>query len=416
LRNGRLLRFLPLATSLLLAACASTSPRPRHKPTIRMTPHIEVEQGTTASSATTPVAVEQATDVWTLLRASFAMADCEADPVILRWARRYTQSPALFESRMKEVLPRLVYVQQVASQYGVAGEFALLPWVESQFQPLPGRKNRPAGIWQIMPVTAGSMGLQVDGNYDGRLDVDASARAVMKLLKGYHDQFHDWRVADYAYNAGEYKIRNLIGKHGMPPGEPVIPRWGVRRVTREHLAKLLAIACVVREPERFGVSLPLLPPDQHLVQVDIAHSMPVIQAAHHAGLSVSALKDLNAAFKSDTIDTGVSPYLMLPANHVKQFRDALLDPLADLSGSGMPDATTGDGPSPDAPQTPASSASDKRPVRQAAPRRTHKVKRGESLWQIAHRYHVDVVQLQRWNHLHGSAIKPGQSLQVGRTP
>ncbi|MGH8160257.1 MAG: LysM peptidoglycan-binding domain-containing protein [Rhodanobacter sp.] len=333
------------------------------------------------------------------------MADCDADPEVLSWAHRYTRNPQQFESQLQAVLPQLVYVQQVAAQYDVAGEFVLLPWVESHFRPVPGRRNLPAGMWQIMPVTAGSMGLRVDGHYDGRLDVPAAANAVMKLLKQYHDQFQDWRVADYAYNAGEFAVKKLIQQRGMPADEPVVPQWPVRKVTREHLTKLLAMACVVREPARFHVSLPTLPSEQHLVQVAMPHSMPIALAADHAGMSVSALKDLNAAFRSDTIDTSASSYLLLPVSHAQQFRDALLD---QANGRTVSASLAGSLDNDQVAQPPAAST----PAVARTGRKTHTVQNGESLWQIARRYSVSTQQLQRWNHLRGNTLKPGQVLQI----
>jgi membrane-bound lytic murein transglycosylase D len=396
------LRALPLVLSILLAACASVPSAISRKPAIHASP-VAV-----ASRAVTPVIAPtmrpQESDLWNQLRSSFVMADCEADPSVLIWAKRYTQNPKRFESQLRAVLPRLVYVQQVAAQYDVPGEFVLLPWIESHFRPLPGRSNRPAGIWQIMPATAGAMGLRVDGHYDGRLDVPASANAVMKLLKQYHDQFHDWRVADYAYNAGEFATSKFIQKHGMPADEPVIPRWPVRNVTREHLTKLLAMACVVREPERFGVNLPTLPNEQHLVQVEIAHSMPITQAASHAGMSVDTLKNFNAAFRNDMIDVNASAYLLLPLNHAQQFRAALLNQSSSsVADDHLPSAATSDSHSPG--QIVAKPVSGSR-------HKTHTVKRGDSLWQIAHQYSVNVSQLQRWNDLGKQALKPGQILKI----
>lgn len=345
----------------------------------------------------------QSGDLWDQLRGSFAMADCDADPAIHAWARRYTSNPQRFENQLREVLPLLAYVQQVASQHDVAGEFVLLPWVESHFRPLPGHRRRPAGMWQIMPTTASSMGLRVNAHYDGRLDTAAATQAVMKLLSQYHDQLHDWRIVDYAYNAGEFGIGKLIQQHGMPADEPVIPRWPVRRITREHLTKLLAIACVVREPNRFGVTLPTLPPPQQLVQVDLPRSMPLTKAADLAGISTGKLKELNAAFRSNLIDIRDAPYLMLPASQQQQFQDALrqqTDAAVSVSGSSEPSQ---------------GEAASTRTVRATAslPRaRIHTVRRGESLWQIAHRYSVNVAELQRWNHLHGHALRPGTVLRV----
>jgi len=391
-------RWLPLLLSALLSACAgmpSHAPRP---------PTVETSPATIPSPEITPPTVEQAApapaaDVWDRLRSSFAMPGCDADPAVLAWARRYTRHPQQFESQLQAVLPRLVYVQQVAERYDVAGEFVLLPWVESHFQPAPIRRHRPAGMWQIMPVTAGAMGLRVDGHYDGRLDVPAAANAVMKLLEQYHEQFHDWRVAAYAYNAGEYTIRKMIRAHGMPAERPAIPHWPVRKVTREHLTKLLGIACVVREPDRFNVSLPTLPDEQHLVQTGIPHSMPITRAADHAGMSVDALKHLNPAFRSNTIDASAAPYLILPARHARQFRDALLEHASNAGDGDLLagiNTSTAASPAPDANTT----------------RKTHIVKRGDSLWQIARDYSVDIGQLRRWNHLSGHTLRPGQTLTV----
>ena len=394
------LRSLPVALSILLAACAGAPSQTSHPRA-----HTVVTTASVAPVVAPPAsepAMPPSNNTWDQLRSSFAMADCDADPSVMVWARRYTHNPRQFENQLQEVLPRLAYVQQVAAQYDVAGEFVLLPWVESRFRPIAARRRQPAGMWQIMPVTAGAMGLRVDGHYDGRLDVPAAAHAVMKLLKQYHDQFHDWRVADYAYNAGEFSVRKLIQEHGVPADNPVIPELPVRKVTRAHLAKLLAIACVVREPGRFNVSLPTLPDEQHLVQVKIPHSMPITRAADHAGMSVDTLKGLNAAFRSDMIDAGATSYLLLPLSHAQQFRNALLAQspmrLADDRGRGV--ATI-----------PAAA------VRSEAmtPRKTHTVRRGDSLWQIARNYSVNVGQLQRWNHLHGHTLKLGQVLQVSDT-
>ncbi|HEY8681667.1 MAG TPA: transglycosylase SLT domain-containing protein [Rhodanobacter sp.] len=399
------LHALPLFFSIVLVACANVPLQTPHKSSAIQLPANSADNDVVASPVVQPVTPPQIFNVWDQLRSSFAMTDCGADPSVMTQARRYTHNPKQFESQLREVLPQLAYVQQVANRYGVAGEFVLLPWVESQFQALPGRRNRPAGMWQIMPVTAGAMGLRVDGRYDGRLDVPAAADAVMKLLKQYHDQFHDWRVADYAYNAGEFNIRKLIQKHGTPPDEPAIPRWPVRNVTREHLTKLLAMACVVREPDRFGVSLPTLPSDQHLVQVKVTHSMPMAQAADHAGMPVGKLKDLNAAFRNDMLDADAASYLLLPVSHAQQFRDALLNqPTSIVAGAGLARLAVGSLVS----SAQAASATATKPHA----RKTHIVRRGESLWQIARQYSVNINQLQRWNHLQGRTLKPGLVLKV----
>lgn len=405
--------LLPVLSSMLLAACAVTPSQNSHStiaskplPTFKVPVTVQPLNGpaTAPVSETSATGSAQSSDTWQQLRDSFAMSDCDADPSILALARQYTKDPAHFEDQVRLALPQLAYVQEVASHYDVAGEFVFLPWIESGFQSVPGRRNRPAGMWQIMPLTADHMGLRVDGRYDARLDIDASANAVMKLLKQYHDRFGDWRVVDYAYNVGEFNIARLIEKKGMPPAEPVVPRWPVKSVTREHLTRLLAMACVVREPDRFNVSLPTLTDDKHLVQVNVPQSMAVTQAASNAGLSVGALKNTNAAIRSNTIDASKSSYLLLPADHAQQFRDSLLQQNTANAGSDQPAVVTDD-------STKETDAHRTKPPSDAH-RKTHTVTSGESLWQIAHRYSLSTKKLEQWNNLHGQKLKPGQILKL----
>lgn len=411
MKTTRRLRPLPLATSVFLAACASgPAQKPAQAPAPAPASQAQASHTVTPSRPTS-VASNTVDDgnIWQNLRNSFAMADCDADPNILAWARRYTSNPQRFEDQIAAAAPRLAYVQQIAARHNVAGEFALVPWVESQYRPIYGAKGMPSGMWQIMPSTANAMGIRVDKNFDGRLDVPAATDAIMILLSRYHDDLGDWRLVDYAFNAGEFGIKRVVSQHGAPPAEPVIPKMPVKPVTREHLVKLLAIACVIREPDRFNVSLPTLPSEQRLVKVDIDNSIPIARAASHAGMSQDDLKDMNAAFRNGVIDTNASPYLMLPSNKVQQFRNALL---AENNGSTQSVPGTATLPPIGAALSAADGDGDDSNHGSSKSSRTHTVKSGESLWSIAKRYSIDIKQLQQWNHLAGAVVKPGQVLKI----
>ena len=408
------LRPLPLTLSLLLAACA-TAPIPQPAPPKAEAPVAvvpDVADGVPASPQ-----APAATNVWERLRGSFAMADCAADPAIDVWARRYTRSPKHFEAQMRRVLPRLFYVQESAQRHGVPGEFALLPWVESHFNPVAPHKNRAAGMWQIMPGTARHMGLAVERDYDGRLDVPAATDKVMALLKGYHDHFQDWRLADYAYNAGRYGIDRLVERDGMPPAEPAVPTLPVRAGTRQHLVKLMAIACVVREPGRFHVTLPTLEESQQLVTVEVGQRLTLDQAAQQAGLPRAALAGLNAAYRNGLIDTRHGGRLLLPRQHADQLRTALLaqavggpsDLVASVSAKPQLPNLGDDDP----PATSKAEHIPATPTIDASAPRVHVVRRGDTLSGLARHYGVKVSQLKRWNHLGGNAIRIGQKLTVG---
>jgi membrane-bound lytic murein transglycosylase D len=410
-----LLRPLPLALSLLVAACA-TAPVPQAPPPPRTeAPRAEVPD----LAAATPEAPEPpaTTNVWERLRGSFAMTDCAADPAIDTWARRYTRSPKRFEAQMQRILPRLVYVQDIAARHGVPGEFALLPWVESHFKPVPPRKSRAAGMWQIMPGTARHMGLSMGHSYDARLDLPVATDKVMALLADYHEHFHDWRLVDYAYNAGRYGIARLVDRAGAPPAEPAVPTLPVRAGTRAHLVKLMAIACVVREPERFHVTLPTLDEDQQLVAVELNQRLSLDKAARQAGLPPGALAELNAGYRNGIVDPRHGGRVVLPRRHADQLRTALLAQAVDGAGNlvasvsakpELPDLGDDDAPATSkAEHIPAPPTAEDAPAPQ-----THVVRRGDTLSGLAHRYEVGVTQLKRWNHLHGNAIRIGQKLTV----
>jgi membrane-bound lytic murein transglycosylase D len=152
---------------------------------------------------------------------------------------------------------------------------------------------------------------------------------------------------------------------------------------------LLAIACVIREPARFQVSLPHLSEAGHLAQAAVTHSITVAHAARLAGMSEAALRQLNPAFRGDRLDAQTVPYLMLPASHASQFENAML---ADSASS----ATMGHGGS-----------------KPGGGRGTHVVSSGESLWQIAREYSTSVTRLQELNDLRqGQSIQPGQVLKL----
>ncbi len=392
-----------LLLSMALAACANLPPHHAVRKPLVVSPGVVIEPRVPTPSS---VQIESADHgLWEPLRASFAMADCNGGSSVMAWAYRYARNPAQFADNLRQAMPAMHYVLQAARRAGVPGEFVLLPWIESQYRSLPGRRGWPAGMWQIMPATAASMGLRIDRDYDGRLDIAASSEAVMQLLKQYHQQFGDWRVVDYAFNAGEFTMRKLVAKEGQPPPEPVIPHWPVRHVTREHLTKLLAVACVVTTPERFGVQLPALPQGQQLVQLKISRSMPLTDAAEMAGMPLESLKHFNAAFRGRMIDATMAPYLLLPAVNARKLADAIepANRLEDNKSAGLAMRHDHISAPPDPP-----------PVHHT-PRATHTVRSGESLWSIAHRYSVNVAQLQRWNHLGSKVLKPGMVLQVSET-
>lgn len=379
-----------LAATALLTACSTPPTRPvvPATPTPPTVPAPAVSSLAPAQPA--PVA-KPPPDVWQRLRASFVMADCIAPAV--RRAQRETRYPRGFEKQLKRALPAIDYVQRQVQAQDIAGEFALLPWVESHFREVAPRRHRAAGMWQIMPITARALDLKVTRGYDARLDKTVSTPAALGLLRKYHQRWHDWRLADMAYNTGASRMRRILRAHGMPPATPVIPDLPVSRITRQHLTRLLAIACIVRQPERFHVTLPSLPDEARLQAVTLPVPTNLKQVARLAGLSWKQLHTLNAGYRGHITPANSPRTLLLPAAAADTLQQAIAaGKLTDRSR--VAKAHDGAGP-------------------MGIPN-NYTVVAGDSLWKIAHHYGLDVGQLLQWNGLdQDSLLQPGQVLWLG---
>ena len=420
-------RLLPALIPFLLTACAGGVPKPVPQaaaPTVAPAP---VEDVTVAPKLMRP---DQPADFWADMRDSFGMPGCEADPQVMAWARTYTRQPNRFEQQVNEVLPLIVYAHKSAMKHSVAGEFALLPWVESQYRHVPGGKNRPAGMWQIMPQTARTLGLRVDKNYDERLDIAKSTESVMNMMRRYYDDLGDWRLVDVAYNVGEFGLKKTIDKHGRPSGDDGLPDVPMKAGTKEHLVKLMAIACIVRDPARFNVSLPRQDRENTLQVVTVSGPQSLAQAAKQSGLSMNDLRDFNPAYR--TTKGTVSSSLLLPKSAADQYRLGPVDPVADVADADADvedvdaDVTTTKAKhgkatksSKSAKATSRSKGADVAKASAATKAKAddtkvaiHKVNNGESLWSIARRHQVSVEQLMKWNDLQTQAVKPGQVLKL----
>jgi len=416
-------RLLPTLLPLLLTACAGGIPRPvpSSPNTVTPAPVAPVQDMAVAPKLLRPA---PPADFWSDMRDSFAMPGCDADPQVMAWARTYTKQPNRFEQQVNEVLPLIVYAHKSAMKHSVAGEFALLPWVESQYRHVPGQRNRPAGMWQIMPQTARTLGLRVEKNYDERLDITKSTESVMNMMRRYYDDLGDWRLVDVAYNAGEFGLKKTLDKHGGPSDDDGLPDVPMKAGTREHLAKLMAMACIVRDPARFNVSLPRQDREDTLQVVKVSSPQSLAQAAKQSGLSMNDLRDFNPAYR--TSKGTISSSLLLPKSAADQYKLGPVDPVADVTGPAADaDDDAADAPVKSTKGKPKAGAPAKnaRAVAKAGkPSKAakvdepqvviHKVNNGESLWTIARRHQVSVEQLMKWNDLQTQAVKPGQVLKL----
>ncbi len=438
----RMLRSTSLALLILgLAACATPSPRPA-PPLPPAAAGASLPPAIPPQSPVTAPPVIAAPDLWDRLRAGFAMPGCDADPVIADWARRYAGGGHRFEAMAAEYRPLIALAQPELTALGVPDEFALLPWVESNYRTDADSRAGPAGMWQFMATTARGAGLVIEPGYDGRLDPIASTQAAARLLAGYGRDLGDWRLVDWAFNQGEYRIRGMLAQRGTPPAEPVIPDWPVGAISRSHLTQLLGLACIVRDPQRFNVRLPAVDPQRVLVVVKLPQSIDLDLAARLAGLAPGVLRALNPGYRRARMPEAAPHHLLMPQPAQARFAArydrlpattwAALRPyrlqrparLVDLLPAGDPRTETlaqANAVDADArlsarrvlwlPENlKATGLAQVHVARRAGLR--HRVRSGETLWTIARAHRVSVRELEQWNHLRDSTLHPGQWLRL----
>lgn len=418
------------ALALALAACATS--RPVGTPP----PAVEAARPATAKPRTPPKPVAQTApepvverSPWERLRARRAMPGCDYSDEVERQARLYTRSPERFAATWVTAMPLFLLVLDEVERRGLPGELALLPYVESHYQPTAGEPRRPYGMWQLMPDTARGRGLVIANDYDARLDAIESTRAALELLERYDREFGDWRLGMMAFNAGEYRVKRELRKHKDAALDAEhLSRLGVSAVTHDHLAKLLALGCIVADPARFDVELPEPSDADRLAVVDTPH-VDLRVAARLAGIPLETMRRFNAGQRRMRMSDAGPARLVMPATQVPVFEEkiaALPVParrdwrsqrveapttLTALAGSSTvaaavlaaanglePEASVDAG---DHVLVPGQEAV----VAEVAPAtRTHVIAKGDTLSGVARRYKLRVADLLQWNGLRANSV------------
>ena len=317
-------------------------------------------------------------DLWNSLRTGFALPDTDRSAV-LGQARIYSRNPQQVERIFERAEPWLGYIYSEVRQRGFPTEIALLPFVESGFDPFAYSRGRAAGLWQFIPGTARIYGLDQDWWYDGRRDVVASTAAALDHLGRLNNEFDgDWLLALAAYNAGGGTVRNAI-KRNEKAGKPT-DFWHLQlpAETSEYVPRLLAVARIVRNPGQYGVALAPIAPDPVIAVVDTGGQLDLGVAAELAGMKSDELHMLNPGYNRWATHPDGPHQLVLPSDRQQHFESRL--------------ATL--------------------PEDQRTRWVRHKISSGETLSHIAHRYDTTVKVLRQTNHLSGSNIRAGKYLLI----
>ena len=258
-------------------------------------------------------------------------------------------------------------------------ELALLPIVESAYDPFAYSHGRAAGLWQMIPGTAKRFGIKQNWWYDGRRDVVDSTRAALDYLE-YLKNFNnnDWLNAIASYNSGEGNVRKAV-RRNTKANKP-IDFWNLKlpRETSMYVPKLLALVEIVADPEKYNVTLPVVPNEPQFVVTDIGGQLDLALAAELAGVDVDTVYQYNPGYNRWSTDPAGPHSLVMPIDVAEQFTTALNEV----------------------------------PKSERVRWQRHKVKNGEAISQIAEKYNTTVSTIRSANNLKGNTIRAGHHLMI----
>ena len=318
-------------TALLLGGCAVTAPSPSistaQAPTVdagdaaysvyrpSTPPHIVQGPLSAIGSADTgrsPVASLAApADLWERIRRGFAMTDLESD--LVRDREQWYATRPDYIQRMTERSSRyLFHIVEEIERRNMPMELALLPFIESAFNPQAVSSARAAGMWQFMPATGESFDLKQNVFRDDRRDVLASTRAALDYLQQLHDRFGDWHLALAAYNWGQGSVNRAITRNkreGLPTGYTDLT---MPMETRMYVPKLQAVKNIIYRPAAFNARLPNIGNHPFFDTVVIERDMDVALIVRLAEISEADFRALNPAQKHPLVMASGTPTILLP--------------------------------------------------------------------------------------------------------
>ena len=318
-------------------------------------------------------------DLWHRLRAGFKLDHDASEPRVQAQLNWYKKHPRYIDRVVDRGSRYLHYILSEAEKRGLPTELALLPVVESAFDPFAYSHGRAAGLWQFIPSTGKYFGLTQSWWHDDRRDIVAATDAALTYLDRLATRFDgDYMLALAAYNSGGGTVSSAM-RRNRKRNEPT-DYWSLDlpRETRHYVPKLIALAKIFDDPQAYGIELPPLDDEPYFEVVDTGSQLDLAQAAELAGVDIDEIYLLNPSYNRWATSPDGPHRLLIPREHAENFATALkgMDPAKRVSW------------------------------------RNYKVKSGDTLSTIARRYSTTPSVIQQVNNLDGHIIRIGQRLMI----
>lgn len=316
-------------------------------------------------------------DIWSRIRSGFTLPTIDTERVNsqLAW---YASHQAYLDRVALRATPYMHFIVEELERRDMPMEIALLPIVESAFDPFAYSHGRAAGLWQFIPATGKRFDMKQNWWYDGRRDVYFATMGALDYLEVLHARFDDWMLALAAYNSGEGNVSRAV-RYNQQRNRPT-DFWNLKlpRETAAYVPKLLALQRLVATPEDYGVSLTPIPNEPVLGRVDVGRQIDLALIAELAGMETQEIYLLNPGFNRWATDPDGPHELFIPLDNIPQLEKG-------LANLGPQDTIQW---------------------------RRHHIRSGENLGSIARRYDTTVELLRDVNNLRGNIIRAGTTLTV----
>lgn len=370
---------LALAAALSLSGCAMQQAHPTQEQDDTATDELSALTAEPEASVTPQAdALRTDGDIWERIRRGMRLEGRD-HPGIARDLEWYARNQAYLDRVAERAQPYLHLIVEEVEKRGMPSELALLPVVESAFQPFAYSHGRAAGIWQFVPGTGRRFGLRQTWWYDGRRDIARSTQAALDYLQFLNKEFQgDWLLALAAYNSGEGTVLRAQ-RNNLRKGKPT-DFWSLDlpRETRGYVPKLLAISAIVADPAAYGIALKPIADEPYLVEVDVGSQIDLDLAAELAGISLDDMYRYNPAFNRWATDPDGPHTLLVPVANAEIFQARL----AEL------------------------------PETERIQWVRHAIRNGDTLASIANRYRTTVTLIKSVNGIRGNTIHVGHSLVI----
>ena len=262
-------------------------------------------------------------DLWDRIREKFTLTDID-HPRIKKYVTKLSRDTRYIDLLSERSQPFLYYLVEATDSRDLPVELIMVPMIESAFQADAVSPGSAAGLWQIMPATARSLGLKRTKGYDGRHDVLASTQAALNYLTYLNDMFDgDWLLTLAAYNSGEGTVLKAMRKNRAVGRGTDYWSLNLPPITRQYVPKILALSRLVAEPDAYGIELEKIPDEPYLQKVEISPKIDLSIAAASAGISKDEIYQFNPAYNLDAQPSGLDSYkLLLPLDSARALRSS----------------------------------------------------------------------------------------------